>query len=250
MENPVVLQRPTVVAQRSLRLGELAVDTVTMHRVAVPDRERQSAPEGRNRFGMLFPVVEVGAVAQVGEDTGRDHAVVYVAERHAIVFFGSCIVALRMEDIGVETVYFGVVAVFVGLVEGHLQIFERTILLPELVVHVGADHRPAESQVVETPFAAAAIDLLGVLQSGRIVAHAIDVGQVALRGEILPHARLAACVIHRPKEVGDAAAVVHPYADGVDAQRIADAGQGHRVVDALRAFERTGQVVPRGIDAA
>lgn len=134
-----------------------------------------------------------------------------------------------MEDIGVEAVKLGVVAEFIGVGKRPEDVFQSPVLIAEHVVHVGADDRTAESEVVVTPLGAQPVDLLGVFQARGVVAHVVRIGKIALRHQIEAVQRGAAGVLHRFEEILDAAEIVRFDADGIDSQRIVNPAQGHRV---------------------
>lgn len=134
-----------------------------------------------------------------------------------------------MEDIGVKAVKLGVVAEFIGVGKRPEDVFQSPVLIAEHVVHVGADDRAAESEVVVTPLGAQPADLLGVFQARRVVAHVIRIGQIALRHQIEAVQRGAAGVLHRFEEIFDASEIVRFDADGIDSQRIVNPAQRHRV---------------------
>ena len=150
-----------------------------------------------------------------------------MVERHQVIAFGARIGALR--NIGVETVKLGVVAEFIGVGKRPEDVFQSPVLIAEHVVHVGADDRAAESEVVVTPLGAQPADLLGVFQARRVVAHVIRIGQIALRHQIEAIQRGAAGVLHRFEEIFDASEIVRFDADGIDSQRIVNPAQRHRV---------------------
>ena len=224
-----IVQRLAVAAQRGLSLGNTQVKLIAVHGVVAPLREFDALPEHRNRTGVLAPVVQVGSVAEVGHHGGGHDLLVDVVERHQVIAFGARIVALRMEDIGVEAVKLGVVAEFIGIGKRPEDVFQSPVLIAEHVVHVGADDRTAESEVIVTPLGAQPVDLLGVFQTRGVVAHVVRIGKIALRHQIEAVQRGAAGVLHRFEEILDAAEIVRFDADGIDSQRIVNPAQGHRV---------------------